>query len=261
MTRRAAGRDLSPVASGRVARPASRLTGSNMNPIAETIALIEQLENAFNELVGRCEYWRQPVGSNLPAEFTTPVYRFQADTTAARDIRQARARFFRFANSQERFPALYEQIVRLASPTLPLSEIRRTLADAAALLQSLPTMARAISTASCPRLYRDYTHELHRDPAEEAEPTYAEFARVLRGLHELQVVVRPPEPSVTPKRASPNDPRDKAMYQWRMKGKSNAWIIAEVKKRAKKWDYIDNAPGIRRAILRYCDRHNLPAPG
>ena len=58
---------------------------------------------------------------------------------------------------------------------------------------------------------------------------------------------------------SPNDPRDKFMLNARRNGKPYKWIIDQLKHRPK-WEYIDSAPGVRRAIIRYCERSGETPP-
>lgn len=60
--------------------------------------------------------------------------------------------------------------------------------------------------------------------------------------------------------SSPNEPRDKWIYDECCKGTVYKTIISRLGHKPKSWGRISSAQGIRSAIKRYCKRHNLPEP-
>jgi hypothetical protein len=61
-------------------------------------------------------------------------------------------------------------------------------------------------------------------------------------------------------RVSVNDPRDKWLYEQRLAGTSFKKILLYLKRNKHRWGRLNDAGSVRKAINRYCDRHQLPLP-
>jgi hypothetical protein len=82
-----------------------------------------------------------------------------------------------------------------------------------------------------------------------------EFGRApTRSLAELKRILS----TLSPKK-SPNDPRDKFVYDSLRKSKSTRWIMGEIAKR-KKWGLLTRPQGVYQAAERYAERHFLLFP-
>jgi hypothetical protein len=58
-----------------------------------------------------------------------------------------------------------------------------------------------------------------------------------------------------------NDARDKWIYDECMKGTAYKAIVLRLKNKSPKWVPIESDPGVRRAAIRYAERHGLrPIP-
>jgi hypothetical protein len=148
-------------------------------------------------------------------------------------------------------PANLDVLTQVAAPTMVAAGVHPSVVEAAV----------DASDEACRKLVEEFDRLAGTVPTGRGRLVELVhlFGEANRRLGRVRAYLCPPVPRAAATPPNPNDPRDRFIYEARRKGKSLAWIKAEVEARDK-WEALTTIPGISMAARRYARRQGLSWP-